>query len=173
MAAHVGPFARLRPARPGRGGRKVGNFVEVKNAEIGKGAKVSHLTYIGDATVGAEANIGAGTITCNYDGFDKHVTEIGAGRLHRLQLGARRAGDDRRRRLCRLRQRHHRGRAGRRPGCRARQAGDQAGLGQDHPRARARRRRADARVTSPDCATLTMFAKAAVTLCGYHRSVTA
>ena len=57
----------------------IGNFVEVKNARIEKGAKANHLAYIGDARVGAGANIGAGTITCNYDGFDKHFTDIGAG----------------------------------------------------------------------------------------------
>ena len=77
--ASVGPFARLRPgARLGEKA-KVGNFVEIKAADIGAGAAVSHLTYIGDARVGARANIGAGTITCNYDGFGKHLTEIGAG----------------------------------------------------------------------------------------------
>lgn len=77
--ANVGPYARLRPgARLGRDA-KVGNFVEVKSAEIGDGAKVSHLSYIGDASVGAEANIGAGTITCNYDGYGKFRTIIGAG----------------------------------------------------------------------------------------------
>jgi bifunctional UDP-N-acetylglucosamine pyrophosphorylase/glucosamine-1-phosphate N-acetyltransferase len=57
----------------------VGNFVEIKNVDLGAGAKVSHLTYLGDASVGAEANIGAGTITCNYDGFLKHKTVIGDG----------------------------------------------------------------------------------------------
>jgi len=73
----VGPFARLRPgAKLGKGSR-VGNFVEVKNAELGEGAKANHLTYLGDATVGAGANIGAGTITCNYDGYFKHRTVIG------------------------------------------------------------------------------------------------
>lgn len=77
--ASVGPFARLRPGANLAADAKVGNFVEIKNAEIGDGAKVSHLTYIGDASIGAEANIGAGTITCNYDGFAKHRTEIGAG----------------------------------------------------------------------------------------------
>ena len=77
--ASVGPFARLRPgARLGEDA-KVGNFVEVKNADIGEGAKVSHLAYIGDASVGAAANIGAGTITCNYDGYSKHKTVIGEG----------------------------------------------------------------------------------------------
>jgi bifunctional UDP-N-acetylglucosamine pyrophosphorylase/glucosamine-1-phosphate N-acetyltransferase len=77
--ATVGPFARLRPGANLGGKAKVGNFVEVKNAEIGQGAKLSHLTYVGDATVGAEANLGAGTITCNYDGFSKHRTVIGEG----------------------------------------------------------------------------------------------
>ena len=75
--ASVGPFARLRPeARLGEGA-KVGNFVEIKKADIGKGAKVSHLTYIGDATVGDDVNIGAGVITVNYDGYNKHRTVIG------------------------------------------------------------------------------------------------
>ncbi len=77
-AAGVGPFARLRPGATLRAGAKVGNFVEIKKADIGAGAKVSHLTYIGDAEIGAGANIGAGTITCNYDGYDKHKTTIGA-----------------------------------------------------------------------------------------------
>ncbi len=77
--AVVGPFARLRPgARIGRDAR-VGNFVEIKNAVMGEGAKANHLAYVGDARVGAGANIGAGTITCNYDGRAKHRTEIGAG----------------------------------------------------------------------------------------------
>ena len=77
--ATVGPFARLRPGADIGEGAKIGNFVEIKKAEIKEGAKVSHLSYIGDATVGAEANVGAGTITCNYDGFLKYKTEIGAG----------------------------------------------------------------------------------------------
>jgi bifunctional UDP-N-acetylglucosamine pyrophosphorylase/glucosamine-1-phosphate N-acetyltransferase len=74
----VGPFAHVRGHSILKQGASVGNFVEVKNAEIGQGAKVSHLSYIGDARIGAEANIGAGTITCNYDGFRKNFTEIGA-----------------------------------------------------------------------------------------------
>jgi bifunctional UDP-N-acetylglucosamine pyrophosphorylase/glucosamine-1-phosphate N-acetyltransferase len=78
-AAVVGPFARLRPGARLDEGARVGNFVEVKNAVLGPGAKANHLTYLGDATVGAGANIGAGTITCNYDGFAKHRTEIGEG----------------------------------------------------------------------------------------------
>ena len=76
--ATVGPFARLRPGANLMEGAKVGNFCEVKNAEIGPGAKVNHLTYIGDAEIGARSNIGAGTITCNYDGFNKSRTVIGA-----------------------------------------------------------------------------------------------
>ncbi len=74
----VGPFARLRPGTHLAEGARVGNFVEIKNSSIEEGAKVNHLTYIGDARVGAAANIGAGTITCNYDGFGKHHTDIGA-----------------------------------------------------------------------------------------------
>ena len=77
--AQIGPYARLRPGTDVGANAKIGNFVETKKARIGEGAKVNHLSYIGDALVGPDANIGAGTITCNYDGFDKHVTEIGAG----------------------------------------------------------------------------------------------
>jgi bifunctional UDP-N-acetylglucosamine pyrophosphorylase/glucosamine-1-phosphate N-acetyltransferase len=77
--AIVGPFSRLRPGAAIGEGAHVGNFVEVKNAGIDAGAKANHLAYIGDAHVGAGANIGAGTITCNYDGVAKHHTEIGAG----------------------------------------------------------------------------------------------
>lgn len=78
-AASVGPYARLRPGADIGAGSKIGNFVEIKKAKLGRGVKVSHLTYLGDATVGADANIGAGTITCNYDGFLKYQTTIGAG----------------------------------------------------------------------------------------------
>jgi bifunctional UDP-N-acetylglucosamine pyrophosphorylase/glucosamine-1-phosphate N-acetyltransferase len=77
--ASVGPYARLRPGTSLGEGAKIGNFVETKNAVLDAGAKVNHLTYIGDAHVGVGANIGAGTITCNYDGFKKHRTVIGAG----------------------------------------------------------------------------------------------
>ena len=77
--ATVGPFARFRPGADLAPGAHAGNFVEIKNSHIAEGAKVNHLTYIGDSTVGPKANIGAGTITCNYDGFAKHRTEIGAG----------------------------------------------------------------------------------------------
>ncbi len=75
--AVVGPYARLRPGAELGNGAKVGNFVEIKNADLGEGAKVNHLSYIGDASVGAGSNIGAGTITCNYDGVFKHRTKIG------------------------------------------------------------------------------------------------
>ncbi|SFP48380.1 bifunctional UDP-N-acetylglucosamine diphosphorylase/glucosamine-1-phosphate N-acetyltransferase GlmU [Sphingomonas rubra] len=77
--AEVGPYARLRPGAVLGPKSKVGNFVEVKKATLGEGAKANHLTYLGDAEVGAGANIGAGTITCNYDGFLKYRTSIGAG----------------------------------------------------------------------------------------------
>ncbi|MHA6730404.1 bifunctional UDP-N-acetylglucosamine diphosphorylase/glucosamine-1-phosphate N-acetyltransferase GlmU [Devosia sp. A369] len=77
--ANVGPFARLRPGANLAEDAKVGNFVEVKKSEIGKGSKVSHLTYIGDATIGAGVNIGAGVITVNYDGYNKHQTIVGDG----------------------------------------------------------------------------------------------
>ncbi len=73
----VGPFARLRPGTNLGEDVKIGNFVELKKAEVADGAKISHLSYIGDASVGTEANIGAGTITCNYDGYHKYRTEIG------------------------------------------------------------------------------------------------
>ncbi len=75
----VGPYARLRPGANLGSDSHVGNFVEIKNATIGFGSKVNHLSYIGDASVGSRSNVGAGTITCNYDGFSKHRTEIGAG----------------------------------------------------------------------------------------------
>ena len=77
--ASVGPYARLRPGTSLGDGAKIGNFVETKAATLEAGVKVNHLSYIGDAHVGEDANIGAGTITCNYDGFGKHKTEIGKG----------------------------------------------------------------------------------------------
>ena len=76
--AAIGPFARLRPGTVVGERARIGNFVEAKNANLGPGAKANHLTYLGDAVVGAGANVGAGTITANYDGFNKHKTEIGA-----------------------------------------------------------------------------------------------
>ena len=77
--ASVGPYARLRPGTSLGEGARIGNFVETKAATLEAGVKVNHLSYVGDATVGANSNIGAGTITCNYDGFSKHKTEIGKG----------------------------------------------------------------------------------------------
>jgi bifunctional UDP-N-acetylglucosamine pyrophosphorylase/glucosamine-1-phosphate N-acetyltransferase len=72
----VGPYARLRPGTILKSGTKIGNFVEIKKSKIGKNSKVNHLSYIGDANVGINSNIGAGTITCNYDGVKKHKTNI-------------------------------------------------------------------------------------------------
>ncbi|MGE5267983.1 MAG: bifunctional UDP-N-acetylglucosamine diphosphorylase/glucosamine-1-phosphate N-acetyltransferase GlmU, partial [Deltaproteobacteria bacterium] len=77
--AEVGPFARLRPGTDLGSNVRIGNFVEIKNSVLGTGAKANHLSYVGDGTVGARVNIGAGTIFCNYDGFFKHRTEIGEG----------------------------------------------------------------------------------------------
>src|SRR5262249_3204954 len=77
--ARVGPFARLRPGSVIEEGARIGNFVEIKKSAIGRGSKVNHLTYIGDAQVGKEVNVGAGTITCNYDGFSKYQTWIEDG----------------------------------------------------------------------------------------------
>jgi bifunctional UDP-N-acetylglucosamine pyrophosphorylase/glucosamine-1-phosphate N-acetyltransferase len=76
--AHAGPMARLRPGTVLEAEAHVGNFVEVKNTRVGAGAKAGHLSYLGDAEIGAEANIGAGTITCNYNGVSKSRTRIGA-----------------------------------------------------------------------------------------------
>jgi len=72
----VGPFAHIRPEAQIMDGAKIGNFVEIKKSKIGLGSKVPHLSYVGDATLGKGVNIGAGTITCNYDGFNKHRTVI-------------------------------------------------------------------------------------------------
>jgi bifunctional UDP-N-acetylglucosamine pyrophosphorylase/glucosamine-1-phosphate N-acetyltransferase len=77
--AHIGPFARLRMNNHVESGAHIGNFVELKKTHLGAGAKASHLAYLGDSEIGANVNIGAGTITCNYDGKKKHQTHIGAG----------------------------------------------------------------------------------------------
>ena len=73
----VGPFARLRPGTRLAEQAKIGNFVEIKQADIGPGSKVNHLSYVGDAKLGRDVNVGAGAITCNYDGANKHLTDIG------------------------------------------------------------------------------------------------
>ena len=75
----IGPYARLRPGTNLGEGVKIGNFVETKNITMGDLSKANHLTYLGDSTIGSKSNIGAGTITCNYDGFNKHRTTIGDG----------------------------------------------------------------------------------------------
>jgi bifunctional UDP-N-acetylglucosamine pyrophosphorylase/glucosamine-1-phosphate N-acetyltransferase len=95
--AEVGPYARLRPGAVIGPRARVGNFVEVKNVTMGEGAKANHLSYLGDGEVGAAANIGAGTIFCNYDGFNKARTVVGAGGLRGLELGAGGPGDGGRR----------------------------------------------------------------------------
>jgi len=76
---HAGPFARLRAQNHVAEGAHIGNFVELKKTRMGAGAKANHLAYLGDSNIGAKTNIGAGTITCNYDGFNKHPTVIGEG----------------------------------------------------------------------------------------------
>jgi bifunctional UDP-N-acetylglucosamine pyrophosphorylase/glucosamine-1-phosphate N-acetyltransferase len=75
----IGPFARLRPGADLADNVKIGNFVEIKKSTVADGSKVNHLTYIGDTTIGTNVNVGAGTITCNYDGANKHRTTIGDG----------------------------------------------------------------------------------------------
>ena len=75
----IGPFARLRPGAELAANVKVGNYVEIKKSTVAEGSKVNHLTYIGDTTIGRNVNVGAGTITCNYDGVNKHRTTIGDG----------------------------------------------------------------------------------------------
>jgi bifunctional UDP-N-acetylglucosamine pyrophosphorylase/glucosamine-1-phosphate N-acetyltransferase len=77
--AVIGPYARLRPGTVIGEQAKVGNFVEVKNTRVGKAAKANHLAYLGDADIGSQSNVGAGTITCNYDGANKHRTTLGEG----------------------------------------------------------------------------------------------
>ena len=88
----IGPFARLRPESVLHEDVHIGNFVEVKKSEIGAGSKANHLTYLGDATVGSKVNVGAGTVTVNYDGVNKWRTEIGDGAFVGSGLDAGRAG---------------------------------------------------------------------------------
>ena len=109
IGAHcqIGPFTRMRPTVELADGVHLGNFVEVKNSRVGKGSKANHLSYLGDSEVGAGVNVGAGSITCNYDGANKWRTEIGRWRIHRLGLDAGGAGQDRRRRHHRRGLNHH------------------------------------------------------------------
>ena len=124
----VGPFARMRGGAVLEDDVHIGNFVELKKAHLGKGVKAGHLSYLGDAEIGASTNIGAGTITCNYDGVNKSVTTIGENVFIGSQRLAGRAGDHRRRRLHGVGQRHHQGCRARRAGDCPRPAGEQAGL---------------------------------------------
>ncbi len=124
----VGPFAYLRPGAVLRAGAKAGTFVEVKNSDIGAGAKVPHLSYIGDADVGEGTNLGAATITANYDGREQAPHDGRRARTRRRRHDARGAGDGRRRRVHRCRVGDHRGRA-------ARRAGDRAGAARRTSRA--------------------------------------
>lgn len=131
-ACEVGPFARLRPGTVLGEKAKIGNFVETKKAVLGAGAKANHLTYLGDATVGAGANVGAGTITCNYDGFFKYQTVIGDGAF----IGSNSALVARwpsARRDCGCRQRGDSGCRARRARAGTRRADRQARLGQAFP----------------------------------------
>ncbi len=112
----LGPFARLRPGSELAEGVHLGNFVETKKARIGKGSKANHLSYLGDAVVGAGVNVGAGTITCNYDGVAKHLTELGDGVFIGSDTQLRGAGQGGGGRLHRRRHHRHRGCAGGRPG---------------------------------------------------------
>ena len=117
----VGPFAHLRGDTQLADRVHVGNFVEIKKSNLARGAKVSHLSYLGDATIGEETNVGAGTITCNYDGEKKNATIVGRNVVDRLEHVAGRAGYDRRRRADRRRLGRDEGRSRRR--ARRRQSG--------------------------------------------------
>ncbi len=94
---NIGPFARFRPTSTLAQGVHIGNFVEVKNSILGIGSKANHLSYLGDTTIGSKVNVGAGTITCNYDGANKWRTEIGDGAFIGSGVHAGGAGQDRRR----------------------------------------------------------------------------
>ena len=126
--ASVGPFAYLRPGALLRERSKAGTFVEIKNSDIGEGTKVPHLSYIGDADVGPNTNLGAATITANYDGFRKHRTTIGADVRTSVDTTLVAPVTDRRRRLHRRQLRDHRGRAARRPRDSARAPDQHRGL---------------------------------------------
>ena len=135
-ARSSGPFAHIRPQSDVGEDAHVGNFVELKKTTLGRGSKANHLAYLGDATIGEKVNVGAGTITCNYDGTNKHPTDHRGRRVHRQRLAADRAGPRRQGRVRRRRLVDHRGRARRRARDRARQAGQQRGLGRRRKKSR-------------------------------------
>ena len=124
-ASASGPFAYLRPGTVLREGSKAGTFVEIKNSDVGAGTKVPHLSYIGDADIGEGTNLGASTITANYDGYRKHRTTIGDRVKTERRHDAGRAGERRRRCL-------HRRRFGDQQGRPARRAGRRAGAADEH-----------------------------------------
>ena len=125
----VGPFAHLRPEADVRDRAKVGNFVELKRTVLGSGSKAMHLAYLGDATIGEKVNVGAGTITCNYDGVNEEPDGDRGRRLHRQRHAARRAGHGQAGRLRRQRHDRARRRARRRAGGQRRQAAQHRALG--------------------------------------------
>ena len=122
--AKVGPFAHIRPQSDVGEGAHVGNFVELKKTTLGAGSKANHLAYLGDATIGEKVNVGAGTITCNYDGVSKHADGHRGRRVHRQRLTADRAGHGRQGRVRRRRLDDH-GRRARRCAGGSRAAGRQ------------------------------------------------
>ena len=134
QAAIVGPYARLRPGSEIGPEAHVGNFVETKKAKLARGAKANHLTYLGDAEIGERTNIGAGTITCNYDGVNKHKTVIGAGAFIGSDTTLVAPVQHRRWSLRGRGLLHHQGRARRCAGNRAAGAADQRGMGQPQAR---------------------------------------
>ena len=105
--AVLGPYAHLRPESRIGEGAHVGNFVETKKVTLGKGSKANHLNYLGDAVIGAGVNIGAGAITCNYDGVNKNLTTVGRRSVHRIGFNPRGARDRRGRSIRRSRKLHH------------------------------------------------------------------
>ena len=107
--AQLGPYSHLRPGSDIGEGAHVGNFVETKKTRLGKGSKANHLSYLGDAEIGEGVNVGAGTITCNYDGVNKHMTVIDDGAFIGSDSHARRAGSHRRGALRGSGLVHHRG----------------------------------------------------------------
>ncbi len=133
--AQVGPFAHVRPQSIVEENARVGNFVELKKTVLGRGSKANHLAYLGDATIGEQVNIGAGTITCNYDGVAKNPTVIEDQRVHRQRHAADRAGSRGQGRVRRGRLVDHGGRSSRLARHLARPPGEQARVGRQTTRA--------------------------------------